>query len=435
MWSLLSLVALGSISLGSLANAAPTALTNQTMVASKNSTRAGCGIGVCKFDSAKSPKCWGNYSLETNYYDVIPDTGVTREYWFEVQESEGALDGIIRDIMTINGQVPGPTIYADWGDWVVVHVTNSVPKNGTSIHWHGIRQLLTSQEDGVASITQCPTAPGDTITYRWRATQYGHSWYHSHYSLQAWNGVFGGIVINGPAAAPYDEDKGILFLNDWYHQTADQLWPTAQMGAPPAAQNALINGTNIYVNTVTNTTTGERFSTTFVSGQRHRIRVVNGAMDTHFKFSIDGHSMKVIANDLVPIEPFTTTVLSVGIGQRYDIIVEADQEMGNYWMRASPDTACSATNEMQDKVMGIVRYDSSSTANPTSTAYTWTEDCLDESMDDLVPYVKIDADKPAIESLNDVSFDFSTGVFKWTINGTSFLSEWAEPSKLGILSI
>jgi FtsP/CotA-like multicopper oxidase with cupredoxin domain len=56
------------------------------------------------------------------------------------------------------------------------------------------------------------------MTYTWRATQYGSSWYHSHFALQAWEGVFGGIIINGPATANYDEDLGVLMLNDWDHQ-------------------------------------------------------------------------------------------------------------------------------------------------------------------------------------------------------------------------
>ena len=113
-------------------------------------------------------------------------------------------------------------------------------QNGTSIHWHGIRQNHTNDQDGVVSITQCPTAPQDTITYTWRATQvndnsspsfqahlltllpqYGSTWYHSHFALQAWQGIFGGVVINGPATANYDEDLGMLFLNDWDHQVSE----------------------------------------------------------------------------------------------------------------------------------------------------------------------------------------------------------------------
>lgn len=100
---------------------------------------------------------------------------------------------------------------------VVVHVTNSLQNNGTGLHFHGIRQNWTDQMDGVPSITQCPIAPGQSYTYKWRAVEYGTGWYHSHFYVQAWDGVFGGIVINGPATANYDVDLGHLFLNDWYH--------------------------------------------------------------------------------------------------------------------------------------------------------------------------------------------------------------------------
>ena len=98
-----------------------------------------------------------------------------------------------------------------------MHVTNSLQNNGTGLHFHGIRQNWTDQMDGVPSITQCPIAPGQSYTYKWRAVEYGTGWYHSHFFVQAWDGVFGGIVINGPATANYDVDLGHLFLNDWYH--------------------------------------------------------------------------------------------------------------------------------------------------------------------------------------------------------------------------
>lgn len=124
--------------------------------------------------------------------------------------------------MAVNGTIPGPTLFADWGDTIVVHVNNRLEnsQNGTSIHWHGIRQNGTNDQDGVSSITQCPTAPGSSMTYTWRAMQYGSTWYHSHFALQAWQGIFGGLIINGPATANYDEDLGMLFLNDWDHQVS-----------------------------------------------------------------------------------------------------------------------------------------------------------------------------------------------------------------------
>ncbi|KAI1135401.1 putative multicopper oxidase [Hypoxylon sp. FL0543] len=401
-----------------------TTLVATTLVSASSVHRRHChNIGKCDFHPSKSPKCWGDHSLSTNWYDEIPDTGVTREYWFEIQNGTAAVDGVERIVLTVNGSVPGPTIIADWGDTVIVHVHNALENNGTSIHWHGLRQNGTTQHDGVASVTQCPIAPKDSITYTFRAEQYGHSWYHSHFALQAWNGVFGGILINGPCSAPYDEDKGILFLNDWFHNTTDALWSTASAGAPPVAQNGLINGTNIYGDG------GKRFETAFTAGKRHRIRLVNGAIDTHFKFMIDNHKMKVIAADLVPIQPYVTDVLSIGIGQRYDIIVEADQGGGDFWLRAYPDMACSAENEMVNDIRGIVRYDASSQQNPTTTAYAYTEDCLDEPMSKLVPYVSLDVEHPATKKDFDLGFAVNThGMFKWTLDGTDLLSDWGVPT-------
>lgn len=194
---------------------------------------------VCAGNTASNRSVWCDYDTSTNYYDAVPDTGVTVEYWFELTNTTASPDGYERTILSVNGSIPGPTIEANWGDTVKVHVTNSLSNNGTSLHFHGIRQNHTNSMDGVNSITQCPVAPGDSLTYTWRATQYGSSWYHSHYSLQAWEGVLGGIVINGPATASYDTDLGTLFLNDWSHQTVDALYHAAQVSGPPTLDNGV----------------------------------------------------------------------------------------------------------------------------------------------------------------------------------------------------
>ena len=76
-------------------------------------------------------------------------------------------------MLSFNGTYPGPALTADWGDTFVIHVTNSLENNGTSIHWHGVRQLNTTEYDGVPGVTQCPIAPGNTLTYTFKASQYG----------------------------------------------------------------------------------------------------------------------------------------------------------------------------------------------------------------------------------------------------------------------
>lgn len=274
----------------------------------------------CTGNTPDNRQQWCDHDVYTDYTTTIPNTGVVREFWFDLTKANLAPDGRSRWTLTINGSIPGPTIIVDWGDTVIVHLRNNLSKtlhNGTSLHFHGIRQLNTNPMDGVVSLTQCPIAPGQTMTYRWRATQYGTTWYHSHWGLQTWEGVFGGVTINGPASANYDEDKGTILLNDWDVRTVDELWDTVQVSGPPTVDNALINGSNVFGEDGADQI-GRRFQMEFSKGRSYRLRLGNAACDTHFKFSIDHHSLTVIAVDLVPIQPYSTTVLDIAIGKQHN---------------------------------------------------------------------------------------------------------------------
>ncbi|ETS73657.1 hypothetical protein PFICI_14603 [Pestalotiopsis fici W106-1] len=385
---------------------------------------------VCDGNTASTRSEWCDYSIDTDYTSTSPDTGVTREYWFELTDVTVSPDGVSRTAMAVNGSIPGPTIIADWGDTVVVHVTNSLTTslNGTSLHFHGIRQNYTNQNDGVSSITQCPTAVGSSVTYTWKAEQYGSSWYHSHFSLQAWQGVFGGIIINGPATADYDEDLGNLFLNDWDHQTVDELYDYAQTVGPPTLDNGLINGTNVYDDG------GSRFTTSWVSGTTYRLRLVNGAVDTHWKFMVDNHTMTVIASDFVPIQPYTADYINIGMGQRYDVLITADQAdvADQFWMRAIPQSACS-DNDNADNILGIVTYVDDTTTEPTTTGYDYGSDTCDDETDNLVPYISKTVGDVELQVAEDASIALDGTLFKWTLNSTSLLTDWANPTLMQVL--
>lgn len=305
----------------------------------------------------------------------------------------------------------------------MVHVTNSLTtsNNGSSIHFHGIRQNYTNQNDGVVSVTQCPTAVGETTTYTWKAVQYGSTWYHSHFALQAWEGVFGGIVINGPATADYDEDLGLLFLNDWDHQTVDELYISAETSGPPTLDTGLINGTNVYEDG------GQRLNISFTSGTSYRLRLVNAAVDTHFKFMIDNHTMTVIAADLVPITPFETQVLAIGMGQRYDIVVTADQVdvADDFWLRAIPASACSE-NDNSDNIRAVVYY-GDGPGTPSTTGYDYDDECSDET-DSLSPYISKSAASADTQTSEEAGITILDGLFKWTLNSTSMVLSWGDPT-------
>jgi len=208
----------------------------------------------------------------------------------------------------------------------------------TSIHWHGVSQIDTNNMDGVNGVTECPLAPGQSKTYTFLATQYGTTWYHSHFSSQYGDGVLGPIIINGPASQNYDVDLGVLPVTDWYYTSAQQLdyrlAPTGNL--PPVADNGLINGTMVGPSG-----SGGKYNiNTIQSGKTYLLRLVNTAVDNHFRVSLDGHLMTVIQADFVATEPYTTDWLFLAIGQRYDVLIHANQTVDNYWFRAQVQSAC-----------------------------------------------------------------------------------------------
>lgn len=48
-----------------------------------------------------------------------------------------APDGVVKQMLLINGKSPGPAIEVEQDDWVVVNVRNESPF-GTTVHFHGM---------------------------------------------------------------------------------------------------------------------------------------------------------------------------------------------------------------------------------------------------------------------------------------------------------
>ncbi|OQE02710.1 hypothetical protein PENVUL_c039G03849 [Penicillium vulpinum] len=385
-----------------------------------------------------SRDCWGEYSTSTDYSSVTPDTG----YWLSVQNTTLAPDGYERQMLVFNGSYPGPRIEANWGDMLVIHVTNELTDNGTAVHWHGIRQQGSNQYDGVPGVTQCPIAPGEKMTYKFRAAQYGTAWYHSHWSLQLSDGLYGPIIIHGPATANYDVELGPLFMTDWYHQSAFILWVQSGMyGGFPVRQNAvapngLLNGTNTFPCDESNDPaclgTGKRSETVVQKGKKYRLRLLASQTDSWMKFSIDGHKLTVIAADLVPIVPYQADSVILASGQRYDIVFEADQDIGNYWMRAIYQTACNGLSIDRNDIKGILRYEGASQSDPTTTQWSSiTNSCGDEPYASLVPYVKKDVGKADSQKNLNIGWFYETDlVYHWAINTKALEIDWQRPTDL-----
>jgi FtsP/CotA-like multicopper oxidase with cupredoxin domain len=418
-----------------------------TTSSSSTSSSSTCGVKPtpsacipCEGQPGPDPEKWCGYTANDDPYAVMPQTCRTVYYDFEITNSTVSPDGIERLALVVNGQFPGPLLEANWGDTVVVNVKNSMQNNGSTIHWHGIRQNYTNEMDGVASITQCPIAPGDSMTYTWRASNYGFSWYHAHYAIQAYEGVLGPMVINGPTSydGQYEQDieDEILVLNDWSHVPVDEMYdasqtvgPTPEHG-PRVMDTGLINGMNIWGGADDSEgTTGQRYTFDVVPGETKRLRLLNSAIQSTFIVTIDGHSFDVVANDFVPIVPYTTTSVALNPGQRYDILVTFNQTSGNYWLRADNQNECATTTDW-DNIKAIVHYVDAPTGVPTTTAQTYTAGCRDEPLSSLVPYYAMDAGvtkgSPNVETVTIAGN--AQNLYKWSLNGVTFQSEWGSPT-------
>lgn len=116
-----------------------------------------------------------------------------KSYDLEVKKQNVFITGKAIEAITINDQIPGPTLYFKEGEDVEIRVKNSMDEK-TSIHWHGI--LLDGKMDGVPGLNGFEDiAANETFTYKFKIRQSGTYWYHSHSNFQEQRGMYGAIVI------------------------------------------------------------------------------------------------------------------------------------------------------------------------------------------------------------------------------------------------
>jgi iron transport multicopper oxidase len=90
----------------------------------------------------------------------------TVKYDFNVGWVTANPDGAFeRPTIGINGQWPIPRIEANVGDNVIVHVTNELGNQSTSLHFHGLFMNGTAHMDGPSQVSQCSIPPGSSFTY------------------------------------------------------------------------------------------------------------------------------------------------------------------------------------------------------------------------------------------------------------------------------
>ncbi|KAM3075331.1 hypothetical protein ACMFMF_006006 [Clarireedia jacksonii] len=204
----------------------------------------------------------------------------------------------------------------------------------------------------------------------------------------------------------------------------------------PRVDNNLINGKGMFD---CNTTVGgvctpeaglSKFK--FTQGKTHRLRLVNTGSAGTQKFSIDGHDLQVIANDFVPIIPYTTKVVTLAIGQRADVLVNASgSKTDAVWMRSDLDVPCMALACTNPHALAAIYYDdANTTVVPTTTGASWdSNDCANDPLYLTTPYTAIKPpDTPAVtqDLVIDVRVNGS-GNALFTVNNSTFRADYNSP--------
>lgn len=311
--------------------------------------------------------------------------------------------------------------------------------------------------DGVPAITQCPISSNDSYTYQFKAELYGTTWYHAHYSAQYADGAVGPLIVHGPKNVPYDIDLGPIMLSDWYHNTyysiVESIVKPSLAPPIPCSDNNLINGKmNFNCSTVTGntpcTSSAGLSKFLFHTGKVHRLRLINSGAEGTQQFSIDNHNMTVIANDFVPVQPYSTTVVTLGIGQRTDVLVTANGDSnGVYWMRSN--ITCAYTNQAQ--ALAVIYYNKASASTvPNSKVQPYTPGCLNVSRSSIpksrtlwlithaqdplsqtIPTYPIAVGNPSItETVNITVAPNATGTWLFSMNGESYRGDYNNPTLL-----
>ncbi|KAL2503767.1 Laccase-14 [Abeliophyllum distichum] len=232
---------------------------------------------------------------------LLQTDALERRYKFVLRETPHTRLCTNKTILTINGKLPGPTIYATQGETIIVDVYNRANANIT-IHWHGVKMPRYPWSDGPEYVTQCPIRPGTKFSQRIvLSDEEGTLWWHAH---SEWSRatVYGAIVIypkkknDYPFPKPHAEK--LIILGEWWNSDVEEVLSEfmASGGDPNVSDAFLINGQpgDLYPCSRSDT-----FKLTVEYGKTYLLRMVNAVMNNIMFFKIANHSVTVLTKNLV----------------------------------------------------------------------------------------------------------------------------------------
>ncbi|MEM8809940.1 MAG: multicopper oxidase family protein [Cyanobacteria bacterium P01_G01_bin.38] len=249
----------------------------------------------------------------------------------EAQAQSVQLGNRTANLLTYNGQVPGPRLEANPGDTVRIHFANRL-NQPTNLHYHGLHISPTGTGDNV--FLEIP--PGERHTYEFQIPQNhpaGTFWYHPHYhglvAEQLFRGLAGLFIVRGEL----DEipeikaaQEAFLVLKDF---ALDRNGNSPQPGH--MAQMTGRIGDLLTANGQFNPTLQ------ILPAGLLRLRFLNASSSRFFQLSLQEHPFYLIATDGGAIAtPVEINTLVLAPGERAEVLVRGTQEPGQYRLLNHP---------------------------------------------------------------------------------------------------
>jgi len=271
-----------------------------------------------------------------------------------------------RRAIAINGQIPAPVLYFTEGDTAEIHVHNRLKNESTGLHWHGV--MVENKEDGVMYLTQMPIKPGEDYVYRFKVSQNGTYWYHSHHGMQEQIGMYGMLIFKkrnqDDEIEKYKKTFPIM-LSEWSDDSPEEImrrlhtdqtdWYAIKKSAVQSYSEAIATGnfwtkfknewkrmeamdiSDVYYQKFLLNGKSSQEYHNLKAGDKIRLQIANGGASTYFWLNFSGGKIKVIANDGNPVQPVEVDRLITGVSETYDIEIEIPENGKSYEFRATAE--------------------------------------------------------------------------------------------------
>lgn len=184
-------------------------------------------------------------------------------------------------------------------------------------------------------------------------------------------------------------------------------------GMEPPPDNIIVNGHHVSNCSSSSSTkddkdknlicrSGTLYNTRIKSGHQVRLRLISHSTSTPFLVTIDNHTLSIVEMDGTEIEPIATTRVFMNPGQRYSVVLTANQTAGNYNIRVTAARSCFHMGKgnpnlanVNYEAVGLLSYDDVDATTPP----------IGSRWDTTAPSNAVSGPEPWDDACEDLPFD------------------------------